>query len=101
MWGHGDEDVVGEQGDDGVEVGRLVRGHESRQEGALGSRARSRWGLAVPHGQAPSVEAGASALQGAGDGLDGRVQHLGRLLRGEAQDVTQHEHGDLPVREHL
>ena len=95
---HRDEDVVGQQGHHRVEVGGLVGADEPREQ--LRPRPASRGaggGSRSASGQPPTVQARARPLEGAGDRLDGRVQHLGRLLRGEPEDVAQDQHRDLPA----
>ena len=47
------------------------------------------------------LQAGACPLEGAGDRLDRRVQHVGHLARTEAEDVAQDQHGDLAWRQDL
>src|SRR6266545_2020430 len=74
---HGDVDIVGEQGDQRVEILALV----GRRLSAL--------------------QAGAGPFEGAVDRLDGRVEHVGHLVGVESEDVAQDEHGELARRQDL
>src|SRR5262249_38977881 len=94
--GHGDEDVVGEQGDDGVHVGGFVGGHEPGHDGVLGGGV----GGGVSRGE-PASEGGAGSFEGAGDRLEGRVEQGGDLGRREAEHVAQDEDGYLAGRQQL
>ena len=46
-------------------------------------------------------QAGTGPLEGAVHGIDRGVEHLGDVPGGEAEDVPQHEHGDLAWRQDL
>src|SRR5262249_36228171 len=48
-----------------------------------------------------SLQAGARPLEGAVDRLDGRIEHLGDLVRLESEDVPQDEDGELAWRKDL
>ena len=98
---HRHEDVVGQQGNQGVEVGRLVRAGEPapRSRPRRASRAR-----AAADGRRRSrrrSQGGPGPLERAGDRLDGGVQHPGHLAGAEPEDVAQDEHGELARRQHL
>ena len=47
------------------------------------------------------LEAGARPFEGAVDRFDGRVQHVGHLVRVESEDIAQDEDGDLARRQNL
>jgi hypothetical protein len=63
----GHEDVVGEQVDEGVEVGGLPGTDEPGGDGVLGDGAGGR--------VAAVAQGGAGSFVDAGDGVDGRVEH--------------------------
>ena len=50
---------------------------------------------------AGALQAGSCPLEGAVDRIDGRVEHVGHLVRAEPEDVAQDEHGDLARRQNL
>src|SRR5205085_532247 len=66
---HRDEDVVGQQGHQRVEVGRLPRAGEPGHDRVLGGRAGAGRRLVAGGWLLPALEAGAGSLEGAVDRL--------------------------------
>ena len=97
---HRHEDVVGQQGDDRVEVGRLVGADELGHERLLGRRVRRREPVRVGRRRRRCRPARArlSALV-----TDSTVESSmsATSLRVEAEDVAQDEHGELARRQQL
>ena len=92
---HRDEHIVGQQGHQRVEIGRLPRAGRTspRSPPRRVSRGGRRFALG---GRRPAaLQAGARPLERAGDRLDGRVEHVGHLAGVEAEHVAQDQHGEL------
>src|SRR4051812_23844766 len=97
---HRQPGVVGEQGDDGVDVARLDRVGEAADDVAFALGARERRPLTSAGGKA-RVERGARAAQQAVDRRLSRREQFGDLRGAEPEHVAQHEHGALLRREVL
>src|SRR5215469_10418329 len=95
---HGDEDVVGQQGDQRVKVGRLPRPREHGDDRVLGGRARGGRRLVAGGRLLAALQASAGSLERAVDRFDGHLQHAGYLAGAESEDVAQDEYGDLARR---
>ncbi len=98
---HVDERVLGQQRDQGVQVGRLPGPGELRYQRAFGRRVRRGRRFSPGDGQLTPSQGGAASLEGAVDRLDRRVHHLGHLAGAVAEDVAQDDDGELPGRQHL
>ena len=92
--------VVGEQGDDAVDVAGLDRVGEAADDLALALGVRQRRPFAPGRGQA-RLERRARAAQQAVDRRLAGLEHLGDLGGAEAEHVAQHEHRALLRREVL
>ena len=91
---HRDQGVVGQQGDDLVDVATLIGVGETPDQLALAGGVGQRRALAVG-GRQPRFEGRPGALEGALDrGLAG-VEHFGDLGCAETEHVAQHECGAL------
>ena len=97
---HGDEDVVGQQGYQRLQIGQLPGAGEHGHDRVLGGRACDGRRL-VAGGGLPALQAGAGSFQGAVDRLDGHLQHAGHLAGVEAKDVAKDEDGELARRKQL
>jgi hypothetical protein len=94
-------DVVGEQGDQRVQVPGLVGADERCQERLLGDCVGGGSRFALVGWRQAAPQAGAGPFEGAVDRLDGRVEHAGHLGGVESEDVAQDEHGELARRQDL
>ena len=98
---HREYGVVGEHGEDGVDVpvlpGLHVTVHEA-PEALVPERPQRR--LLAPLGQ-PLVHRPVCALENAVDGVGRRVERLTDLRGGEAEDVAKDQHRPLPRRQVL
>jgi hypothetical protein len=97
---HSHPGVVGEQGDDGVDVAAFVGGGEAADELALalGAGRRSALQFASRH---VFVERCPRALERGLHRCRGGVEHARHLGTAEAERVAEHDYRPLPWREML
>src|SRR5215831_3035817 len=98
---HAQQDVVGEQGDEGVDVAGVVSAGEPGDELAFGGRIGRRGRVAVFRRRELALERGAGPLERAGHRLLAGLQHASDLAGPEPEDVAQDEHGALAGRQQL
>ena len=92
---HGHLHVVGEHGEQLVDVAGLVRPHEPLHEGLLTARANGGRTRTVSNGRQALLEAGAGALESTVHRTQSQLEHVGHLVGVVPEHVAQDKHGPL------